>query len=87
MGLDLIKTNSVFQRAIKKCHDVLKPHDIDLLAEFEASRGFKTPLLNSVGLIAVQIGLTDVLREDYGIVPDGMLGHSAGKQDNLPKES
>lgn len=78
MGLDLIKTNTTFYKALKKCHDTLKPHNIDLLAEFEAVKGFKTPLLNSVGLIAVQIGLTDVLREEYGIVPDGMLGHSAG---------
>jgi fatty acid synthase len=26
-----------------------------------------------------QIGLVDVLREEYGIVPAGMLGHSAGE--------
>ena len=27
----------------------------------------------------MQIGLVDVLREEHGIVPAGMLGHSAGE--------
>ena len=27
-----------------------------------------------------QIGLVDMLKEEYGIVPAGMLGHSAGGQ-------
>ena len=26
-----------------------------------------------------QVGLVDVLREEYGIMPAGMLGHSAGE--------
>lgn len=26
-----------------------------------------------------QVGLTDMLREEYGIVPAGFLGHSAGE--------
>lgn len=78
MAVDLLQSSSVFRKAFQKCCDVLMPYSIDLRAEFEAPKGFKTPLLNSVGLITVQIGLVDVLREDYGIVPSGMLGHSAG---------
>ena len=31
------------------------------------------------GLLALQIGLVDVLREEYGITPGGILGHSAGR--------
>ena len=27
----------------------------------------------------MQIGLVDVLREEYGVVPAGLLGHSAGE--------
>ena len=34
--------------------------------------------LGALGLISIQIALVDVLKEEYGIVPDGMLGHSAG---------
>ena len=34
--------------------------------------------LGALGLLSIQIALVDVLKEEYGIVPDGMLGHSAG---------
>lgn len=78
MGVTLLNSNPIFQRAITACAAVVKPFGIDLLAEFHAEKGWKTPVLASVGLIAVQIGLVDILREEYGIVPDGMLGHSAG---------
>ena len=78
MGVTLLNSNTTFQRAIAACAAVVKPFGIDLLAEFRAEKGWKTPVLASVGLIAVQIGLVDILREEYGIVPDGMLGHSAG---------
>lgn len=30
-------------------------------------------------MVCVQIGLVDVLREEYGITPGGVLGHSAGE--------
>ena len=29
--------------------------------------------------LALQIGLVDMLKEEYGIEPAGMLGHSAGE--------
>ena len=29
--------------------------------------------------VCVQIGLVDMLRKEYGVVPAGMLGHSAGE--------
>ena len=29
--------------------------------------------------VRAQVGLVDLLREEYGIVPAGMLGHSAGE--------
>ena len=78
MGLTLINRNATFQASVTACAAVVKPLGIDLMAEFRAERGWKTPLMGAVGLLAVQIGLVDVLREDYGIVPDGMMGHSAG---------
>ncbi len=78
MGATLLTSNTTFLKSVQACAAVVKPLGIDLLAEFQNPRGWKTPLLNSVGLIAVQIGLVDVLRDEYGLVPDGMLGHSAG---------
>ena len=80
MGLTLLNNNATFLKAVATCANVLKPFGIDLMAEFQAEKGWKTPVLNSVGLIAVQIGLVDVLQKEYGIKPDGMLGHSAGKR-------
>lgn len=79
MALSLLNSNPTFRKAISACAAVVKPLGIDLIAEFQAEKGWKTPVLASVGLIAVQIGLVDILREEYGIVPDGMLGHSAGE--------
>ncbi len=36
--------------------------------------------LNEAGdALGLQVGLTDMLAEEYGIVPTGMLGHSAGE--------
>ena len=29
--------------------------------------------------LSLQVGLVDMLREEYGVVPAGMLGHSAGE--------
>ena len=79
MGLSLLEGNPTFHRSVQSSAAVLVPKGIDLMAEFRAEKGWKTPLLGAVGLLAVQIGLVDVLKEDYGIVPDGMMGHSAGE--------
>lgn len=78
MGLTLLQSNVTFLKAVTACAAVVKPLGINLMAEFQADKGWKTPVLASVGLIAVQIGLVDILREEYGIIPHGMLGHSAG---------
>ena len=78
MGLTLLQNNKVFAKAIHECASVLKPFGVDLIATFGSDKGYHNPTLMSVGLIAVQIALVDVLREEYGITPAGMLGHSAG---------
>lgn len=42
--------------------------------------GIKLRALNSqLTILSLQIGIVDVLREEYGIEPAGMLGHSAGE--------
>lgn len=79
MGVTLLQSNRVFREAVEECATSVKPHGIDLMAEFTKARGWASPLLGAVGLLAVQIGLVDVLAEDYGIKPAGMLGHSAGE--------
>lgn len=79
MGLTLIQSNPIYEKTVRACAAVVEPLGVDLMAEFENPKGWKTPLLGALGLLAVQIGLVDVLREEFGIVPSGMLGHSAGR--------
>ncbi|KAK9904717.1 hypothetical protein WJX75_001194 [Coccomyxa subellipsoidea] len=79
MAEPLLRSSAVFLDAVRKCADALKPHGVDLMAEFGKEDGWKHPALAMVGLVAVQIGLVDMLRKEYGVVPAGMLGHSAGE--------
>ncbi|EIE23140.1 hypothetical protein COCSUDRAFT_47508 [Coccomyxa subellipsoidea C-169] len=79
MGRELIEQNATFRESIKICASVLTPLGLDLLEAFEKEDGFSEARLAAVGLASVQIGLVDVLREEYGITPGGVLGHSAGE--------
>ncbi|CAL8464659.1 g4194 [Coccomyxa elongata] len=79
MAEPLLLSSPVFLDAVRKCADALRTHNVDLMAEFAKEDGWKSPALAMVGLVAVQIGLVDMLRKEYGIVPAGMLGHSAGE--------
>lgn len=78
MASGLLDSSSTFQQSVSACAAVVAPLGIDLMEEFRSVKGWKDALLGAVGLLAVQIGLVDVLHQDYGIRPDGMLGHSAG---------
>ena len=80
MALSLMEDSSSFLSSIQDCAAVVDQFGIDLIAEFKAKVGWKTPLLASLGLITVQIGLVDLLRKEFGIVPAGMIGHSAGRK-------
>lgn len=86
MALTLLESSPTFKKSILQCAAALQTVGLDLMAEFRAEKGWQNPKLAMVGLIAVQIGLVDVLREDYGIVPAGMLGHSAGTLNSPIKE-
>ena len=79
MAKDLMVASPTFNAAVKACAAALTPFDVDLLAEFEAEDGWSTPALATAGLVAVQVGLVDALREEWGIEPAGMFGHSAGE--------
>ncbi|GBP93128.1 Fatty acid synthase [Eumeta japonica] len=79
MGAQLMRI-PIFARAIKKCHKVLEPKGINLMNILvEPDKAIYDNILNSfVGIAAVQIGLTDVLRE-LNVVPDNIIGHSVGE--------
>ena len=73
-----MKSHPTFQASMRACANWALQHDIDLLSEFHMEKGFKDPIKSALGLAATQIGLVDLLKIEYGIVPEGMLGHSAG---------
>ncbi|XP_034245130.1 fatty acid synthase-like [Thrips palmi] len=70
----------VFRAAVQRCHDALKPHGVDLLhiITTEDKTIYDNILHSFVGIAAVQVGLTDVLKS-LGIEPDGIIGHSVGE--------
>lgn len=79
MGKDLLNIE-IFKKTFDRCASALKPYGIDL-HEIVTSKDPKTfnPLMNRlVGVLAIQIGLSEVLRA-FGIEPEGYSGHSSGE--------
>ncbi|XP_053616908.1 fatty acid synthase-like [Plodia interpunctella] len=70
----------VFAAAIQKCHKALEPKGVNLTKIItEPNPKIYDNILNSfIGIAAVQIGLTDVLKA-IGIEPDYIIGHSVGE--------
>ncbi|CAG4931996.1 unnamed protein product [Colias eurytheme] len=70
----------VFAAAIHRCHKALEPKGINLTKIItEKDPKIYDNILNSfIGIAAVQIGLTDVLKT-IGIEPDYIIGHSVGE--------
>ena len=56
MAAPLLATSPVFRAAVAACAEALRPHGVDLLAEFGKEEGWKHPALAMVGLVAVQVG-------------------------------
>lgn len=79
MGKDLLKIG-VFRETFDRCAEVLKPYDIDLyeVVTKDDDNIFKDSRKVYVGIAAIQLGITEVLRS-FGIVPDGIAGHSLGE--------
>ncbi|KAG6446749.1 hypothetical protein O3G_MSEX004583 [Manduca sexta] len=70
----------IFAAAIEKCHKALEPKGINLTKVItHPDPKIYDNILNSfIGIAAVQIGLTDVLKA-IGIEPDYIIGHSVGE--------
>ncbi|XP_063541437.1 fatty acid synthase-like isoform X1 [Cydia strobilella] len=70
----------IFAAAIHKCHKALEPKNINLTRIItEPDPKIYDNILHSfIGIAAVQIGLTDLLKS-LGIEPDHIIGHSVGE--------
>ncbi|XP_028162532.1 fatty acid synthase-like [Ostrinia furnacalis] len=79
MGAGLMRI-PIFAAAIEKCHRVLEPKGINIMHILtDPDKTIYDNILHSfVGIAAVQIGLTDILKS-MGIVPDNIIGHSVGE--------
>lgn len=80
MGKDLMKIPFIAAR-IDQCHEVLIHKGIDLrkiLIDEDQSTMFSNCLNIFVGIVAIQIALTDLLNL-IGIEPDYLIGHSVGE--------
>nr|XP_049699195.1 fatty acid synthase [Helicoverpa armigera]XP_049699196.1 fatty acid synthase [Helicoverpa armigera] len=79
MGTQLMRI-PIFAAAIERCHKVLHPEGIDIVSIITSTdpKTFDNILHSFVGIAAIQIGLTDVLRA-LGLKPDGIIGHSVGE--------
>ncbi|XP_077275953.1 fatty acid synthase-like [Temnothorax americanus] len=79
MGRNLLKFH-VFANAIRVCDVTLKPYGIsvaDILTKTD-EKVCEDALHAFVGIVAIQIGLVDLLTS-LGIIPDYMISHSAGE--------
>ena len=80
MGLTLLKESAHFKNSLEKCHQILKSSttDFDLFAILNEQK-FDTVLKSMVSNVCIQIALTDLLCDQFGIVPDNIFGHSSGE--------
>ncbi|XP_013141731.1 PREDICTED: fatty acid synthase [Papilio polytes] len=79
MGAQLMRI-PIFAAAIERCRRVLEPLGVDIvdIITNPDKTMFDNILHSFVGIAAVQIGLTDVLKA-LGLVPDKIIGHSVGE--------
>lgn len=79
MGKGLMEV-PIFSRAIERCHAILQPKNVDLkkILTSNDKEIFDDVLNTFIGIIAVQIGLTDILNA-VGVNPDHIIGHSVGE--------
>lgn len=70
----------IFAAAIENCHEILLKQSLNLknILTSKDPTTFDNILHSFVGIAAVQIGLTDVLKA-LGMKPDHIVGHSVGE--------
>ncbi|CAG2118326.1 unnamed protein product, partial [Medioppia subpectinata] len=70
----------IFADKIDECHEVLKPHDIDLkhLLLSDDKNSMSNMTNKFCATTAIEIALCDVILA-LGITPDGIIGHSFGE--------
>ena len=82
MGQQLRSENRVFREMLERCHEALRPHAswglLDELARDEHTSRIAEPDLAQVTNFAIQVALVEVWKS-WGIVPDAVVGHSAGE--------
>lgn len=79
MGRDLMKF-PIFADAIEKCHNIMLKKGLDIQQIITSTNAtiFDNILHSFVGIAAIQIGLTDILKT-IGLEPDFIIGHSLGE--------
>nr|XP_037872251.1 fatty acid synthase isoform X3 [Bombyx mori] len=79
MGKQLMRI-PIFAASIERCRRVLEPKGVNIVDILTSSDStiFDNILHSFVGIAAVQIGLTDILKS-LGIEPDKIIGHSVGE--------
>ncbi|XP_029673475.1 fatty acid synthase-like [Formica exsecta] len=79
MGRELLGIETC-HRSLRRCADVLKNHDIDLMNIIMNGTNETYEIVTDafVSIVAIQIALIDMLTS-IGIKPDGIVGHSIGE--------
>lgn len=79
MGSDLMEI-PIFAESVNRCHQILLPKRVDLKRIISSAdeNNFENILHSYVGIVAIEIALTDVLRA-IGLEPDFIIGHSVGE--------
>lgn len=79
MGSDLMNI-PVFAGTIERCHNILLTKGLNLKQIITTSNSttFENVLNSYVGIVAIEIALTDVLKA-VGLEPDFIIGHSVGE--------
>ncbi|MBM3851836.1 MAG: SDR family NAD(P)-dependent oxidoreductase [Verrucomicrobia bacterium] len=79
MGLELRTRNDVYRAAFEECRATVCQHaGWDLAEVVESAAKLARPEFGQVALFAVQFALGR-LWADWGVVPDAVVGHSAGE--------
>jgi len=84
MGRGLYETQPVFRKIIDRCDAILQPlWPVSLVSLLYPSDGVENPLIHETAysqpaLFAVEMALAE-LWKSVGVVPDAVMGHSAGE--------